>query len=88
MNSRSVTCQVVVPRPLVSRLHAQVERDGARLRLRDLGSVNGTYVNGQRLHEPHLLAHLDLIGLGEPGAQLTFVDADATTMSRSPTRRP
>jgi DNA-binding response OmpR family regulator len=78
---RASTCRVVVPRPLVSRLHAQIERDGARLRLRDLGSVNGTYVNGQRLHEPHLLAHLDLIGLGEPNPQLSFVDADATTTS-------
>ena len=78
---RAPTCQVVVPRPLVSRLHAQIERDGARLRLRDLGSVNGTYVNGQRIHESHLLAHLDLIGLGEPAAQLSFVDADATTTS-------
>jgi DNA-binding response OmpR family regulator len=81
MLGRASTCQVVVPRPLVSRLHAQIERDGARLRLRDLGSVNGTYVNGQRLHEPHLLAHLDLIGLGEPAAQLSWVDPDATTTS-------
>jgi DNA-binding response OmpR family regulator len=75
---RAATSQVVVLGPLVSRLHAVIERAGARLQVRDLGSVNGTYVNGQRLYEPHALTNHDLIGLGEPSAHLTFVDPDAT----------
>src|SRR3712207_6331167 len=75
---RGPTCRVVVPRSVVSRLHAQVERNGARFELRDLGSVNGTYVNGQRLYQPHLLSQHDLIGLGEARPLLTFVDPDAT----------
>jgi DNA-binding response OmpR family regulator len=80
---RGAACQVVVPRPVVSRLHALIERAGARFQLRDLGSVNGTYVNGQRLREPHLLTNYDLIGLGETRAQLTFVDPDSTHASGS-----
>lgn len=78
---RASTCSVVVPRPLISRLHAQIEWVGGHFYLRDLGSVNGTYVNGQRLHEPHPLAHHDLIGLGDATALLSFVDPDATQMS-------
>jgi DNA-binding response OmpR family regulator len=75
---RGAACHVVVPRPVVSRLHAQIERNGARFQLRDLGSINGTYVNGQRLYEPHLLAQHDLIGLGEAAPLLSFVDPDST----------
>jgi DNA-binding response OmpR family regulator len=78
---RAAICQIVVPRPLVSRLHAQIERVALRFQLRDLGSVNGVYVNGVRLHEPRLLANHDLIGLGEATAQLSFVDPDATQVS-------
>jgi DNA-binding response OmpR family regulator len=75
---RGAACHVVVPSPVVSRLHAQIERAGARFQLRDLGSVNGTYVNGTRVHDIYLLNNYDLIGLGEASAQLTFVDPDAT----------
>jgi pSer/pThr/pTyr-binding forkhead associated (FHA) protein len=78
---RASTRAIVVPRPLVSRQHAQVEWAGGRYYLRDLDSVNGTYLNGQRLHEPHPLAHHDLIGLGDATALLNFVDPDATQMS-------
>src|SRR5262245_44609725 len=61
---RSRTCDIVVPQNLVSRLHAKIERVGPRYMLRDAGSANGTFVNGRRLYESHLLAHDDLIGLG------------------------
>lgn len=80
---RAASCTIVVPRPLVSRLHAQVEWAGGHFQLRDLGSVNGTWVNGQRLREPHLLAHHDLIGLGEATPLLSFADPDATQMASS-----
>jgi FHA domain/DUF1707 SHOCT-like domain len=45
---RSSTCDLVVEDDTVSRRHAALElRDGA-WRLRDLGSRNGTWVNGRR----------------------------------------
>ncbi len=40
---------VVLNHPMVSRYHAELLRVGARLRLRDLKSVNGVYVDGQRV---------------------------------------
>jgi len=38
----------------VSRRHAEVERDGARYSIRDVGSLNGTYVNRQLVDEGEL----------------------------------
>src|SRR5262245_22372205 len=75
---RAPTCQIVVPRRVISRLHARVERAGHRYVLHDAGSANGTFVNGGRLYEPHLLKHYDLIGLGVAVAVLRFVDPDPT----------
>ncbi|MGI8552743.1 MAG: ATP-binding cassette domain-containing protein, partial [Dehalococcoidia bacterium] len=40
--------------PLVSRHHAVLERSGDSFRLRDLGSANGTFVNGARIHHADL----------------------------------
>ena len=40
---------MVLDSPLVSRIHAQVERVGQRYRIKDLNSSNGTFVNGERI---------------------------------------
>jgi hypothetical protein len=47
-----------------SREHAVIEVDGARLALRDLGSRNGTLVNGTLLAGERALAYGDLIQVG------------------------
>jgi EAL domain-containing protein (putative c-di-GMP-specific phosphodiesterase class I) len=45
----------------ISSLHAEITERGDALLLRDLGSTNGTYVNGQRISEPVALEHDDLV---------------------------
>jgi EmrB/QacA subfamily drug resistance transporter len=55
---------VILDDPEVSRRHAIVRQVDGALELVDVGSVNGTYVNGQRIHEPTLLANGDAISLG------------------------
>jgi FHA domain/Domain of unknown function (DUF1707) len=63
---RSRECDCVLAEPSVSRRHAELRRQGARWLLRDLGSRNGTRVNGARL--------LDEVEVG-PGDRVSFGDA-------------
>ncbi len=46
---RSPSNEIVFESPLVSAHHAVIEPNGSTLRLRDLNSTNGTYVNGARV---------------------------------------
>jgi two-component system, cell cycle response regulator len=48
----------------VSRKHARIERFGGGHKIVDLGSTNGTYVNGTRVKE-HILKDGDRIGIGK-----------------------
>jgi DNA-binding response OmpR family regulator len=76
---RSATCDIVLTgQRTVSRLHAQIEREGPRYVLRDANSANGTFVNERRISEPHVLQDEDVIGLGAPQAMLRFSDPDPT----------
>jgi pSer/pThr/pTyr-binding forkhead associated (FHA) protein len=47
-----------------SRLHCQFEVQGSSLRLVDLGSRNGTYVNGRPVNQ-HVLGPADVVQIGE-----------------------
>ncbi len=49
----------------VSRRHAEAEFDGRRVQVRDVGSLNGTYVNQQPLDEPRELADGDVLQIGK-----------------------
>lgn len=51
----------------VSRLHAVVKREAERVVIMDLGSSNGTYLNGRRLnpHTEEPLKHGDVVALGK-----------------------
>ena len=54
---------IVLDNPQVSRQHALIERVNGRHVLRDIGSTNGTFVNGQRITQ-HLLSRGDVIQIG------------------------
>jgi pSer/pThr/pTyr-binding forkhead associated (FHA) protein len=51
----------------VSRRHATITRQEGRVVVEDLGSVNGTYINGKRLdpYLPELLSDGDILQLGK-----------------------
>lgn len=55
-----------------SRLHASIKLDGQFVHITDLGSVNGTTLNGTPIpvHEPQVLSNGDLISLGELKVQI------------------
>jgi len=62
---RDLTNDIVINDPEVSRRHARFFVQGANFVLEDLGSTNGTTVNGQRLMGPYILRPGELIVLGE-----------------------
>jgi hypothetical protein len=57
--------QVGIQDAQVSRLHARITPQGGLMVLEDMGSTNGTTVNGLSISGPHTLAHGDEIGLGD-----------------------
>jgi hypothetical protein len=61
----------------VSRHHAEVRREKDRYVLHDLGSKNGTLINGKRISAPAALADGDQIQV-TPLITLTFVDYGST----------
>ena len=59
---RSSACDVPIRDLTVSRHHGEVEAAAAGLRVRDLGSTNGTFINGVRISE----------GVASPGTRVAF----------------
>lgn len=68
---RSQEVDLVLDEASVSRRHAVFTLGGGQLVLRDLGSANGTLVNGQRIEEAQLQPG-DVVSLGQ--ARLTLVE--------------
>lgn len=60
---RREDCDLRIPLGEVSRKHCRLVRDGESLRLEDLGSSNGTFLNGQRVQE-YVLQPGDSIQVG------------------------
>ena len=60
---RREDCDLRIPLGEVSRKHCRLVRDGDTLKLEDLGSSNGTFLNGQRVQEA-LLSPGDTIQVG------------------------
>jgi pSer/pThr/pTyr-binding forkhead associated (FHA) protein len=61
---RSRRCTIVLESRLASREHCVLERSGAALTLIELGSKNGTWVNGERVSRRRQLATGDEIRIG------------------------
>jgi serine phosphatase RsbU (regulator of sigma subunit) len=68
---RDSTCDIAIPEGTVSRQHAMLRWSNAECYLVDLGSANGTYVNGRRIFKPARLQEGDAIAVG--GTQLRLV---------------
>jgi hypothetical protein len=67
---RSPECDIFLDDVTVSRRHAEIVRDGDTFTIRDLGSLNGTYVNRKRI-ETVVLQNDDEVQVGK--YRLTFL---------------
>lgn len=77
---RALDSALVLDDLQVSRRHALIRTGAAvghRYILEDAGSRNGTYVNGRRLTEPHILEQGDEVRIGT--VSFKFDDPNATT---------
>jgi len=66
---RQASCRVVFNDSNVSREHAQLRRSADGWKLLDLGSTNGTKINGVKITEEQLLANGDELGFGTSSAK-------------------
>lgn len=71
---RDLANDIPVPDPEISRRHARFITRPEGVYVEDLGSTNGTFVNGARLSAPQLLKNGDLITLAE-GTVMSFEQA-------------
>jgi len=62
----------------VSRRHCVIEREGDNFKIRDLGSSNGTFVNGQPVHDK-VLNHADQVRIGSIALLFLIEETDDTT---------
>ena len=62
---RDSTNEIVINDAEISRRHARMTFQGGKYVLEDLGSTNGTFVNGQRLAGPRVLKAGEVVSFGE-----------------------
>lgn len=72
---RSSGAHLVIPSSQVSKEHAEIFQVDNEFRIRDLGSTNGTYVNGERVLEARL-GHDNIIHIADE--EFRFVAMSAT----------
>ena len=82
---RHPECTIQIDSNMVSRKHARIFRDGARFLVEDMGSGNGTTVNGVRIQAATALAHDDRVKLGP--ILIRFID-QAAQANRPPAGSP
>ena len=74
---RDSECEIVIPDRQVSRFHARLSPEATGVLLEDLGSKNGTYMNGKLLIEPAYLQDGDMISVALV-QNFFFLSSDAT----------
>ena len=84
---RQQECDLCVPLMVVSRKHCEINADGGVLRVRDLGSRNGTLVNGKKIAEA-VLNPGDTLQIGPVSFAVQIDDADVILTPPTPLSEP
>ena len=80
---RSPECDLPVDSPRASRVHARVSMKDDRVVVTDLGSKNGTFVNGERVEAERPLRPGDRLDVG--GVTVTFCRVESVAVGDAPT---
>jgi len=73
---RGREASLTLPHPLVSRRHTEIFEQDGRLMVRDLGSLNGTFVNNRRIKNDQVLEPNQLLTLGNVTFRAIYDVAD------------
>ncbi len=74
---RHPSCDIMLPDRQISREHARIFHTADGFFIEDLGSKNGTYVNGEAVTQPRRLDESDVVQIGL-AYKLSFVGAEGT----------
>src|SRR3954463_7407053 len=74
---------IILPGAGVSRQHSRLERSGTRCILVDLGSLNGTLVNDERIEQERDLVEGDVIRIGRTSLQINIPE-NIASVSNAP----
>ena len=74
---RASDCTIPIKDRYLSRKHAEIVRNGRSWVLKDLGSANGTYLNGSRVEHDEVLRPGDRIRLGD--TEIVFETPETST---------
>jgi len=91
---RAQSSRLQIDSPGISRQHARLTFEKDQYLIEDLGSSNGTFVNGERISEPRPLKNGDTISLGQtvqleyqaimPTVTATMIEMDGTVIDDAP----
>jgi pSer/pThr/pTyr-binding forkhead associated (FHA) protein len=81
---RQQECDLCIPLMVVSRRHCEINQDGGVLRVRDLGSRNGTLVNGKKIADA-VLNPGDTLQIGPVSLAVQIDDVGADVILTPPT---
>lgn len=75
---------IVLQDPEASRRHARVVWQGGQYFIEDMGSTNGTFVNGVQITTPQLLNPGDSVGIGQTALVFQMADRPTSTPQYQP----
>ena len=72
-------CTIMLPQALVSRQHCELFETGGQMMVRDLGSLNGTFVNNQKIADPSPIRSEELLTIGTVTFRVVYEGASASS---------
>jgi predicted component of type VI protein secretion system len=81
-------CVIRIKSAQVSRRHCELYEVGSQLMLRDLGSSNGTFVNGKRVSGEYALKHGDELTVGAVTLRVAKLGQPVSPLPASPASKP
>ncbi len=81
---RRLDCHIHINDQRVSRRHARIRREGDAWQLEDLGSCNGTFINGRRIQGAARLRHGDEVEIGASRFRMDLADEMIAAVESAP----